>query len=982
MKVFNRLPTVADNIQGPRDLIDRGFYNVPVPGQGICNGWLDSLSYNTLAGYPLTYTDEVPSMGGLVDKYAKEIIAGTYPKNFLDYSLYMEYLFGSAFNNLGFTSYDREPDIFYFNLNGIHGKFVFDRFGKASIIPYQDIKIEPGIGNNSGPQWIFTTSDGTRYFFENTKLFTEKITVVSDNYPIQDDWHGRPTEKDESKTKHSYVTTWLLSKIQSVNGEVAIFEYEPAGNLHYENENSVVMDHMLNYDGSQIPPGLIGQRREFNRSDVVDVFDRKHLKSIFLKSDNFGAANFTANFSYDYSREDMAQGTSRLRTLTINDLNNKTINTFDFDYGIFNCGCTCPNPKDRTRLKLTKITKGAQVGMKLDPFIFSYNETVNLPCRNSPRQDYWGYYNNNTNPSLVPAVTARTGSLSKPLPGADRSSNETMAQANILTSIQWPEGALTKYQYEINQRVTEDGVIENTGGLRIGTIIEFPDAESEKNSLLTSFYYVKADNSGPSGTGMSVGKQFEIQRHFLDAGGKWAYYSVRTTSSQYAQYLNEPVRYGSVIVAKLDASRGRKSTTEYTLNDFKTSPDMRGTSRIIDLNGISVRPLFNIDNFPAPPAPIISRSHLRGLITNEVQKTSDGKIVKTKRYNYEGAREPGRESIYGYTTDSEDRFFFWGEFVFSSSIAIYQHDPLTVRLKSVVETDYDGQQRASQGERTEYAYHSDYISLVTSVSQTQSDGQTKVVRQHYAVDRLGAVFDEMRARHMIATVIEQETFVGAQKVGGLRNSFKKYGNNILPSLLEGWYGDQYTTDVKEFDYDQAGNVILESRNNGTVKQTIWGYNGLYPIAEVLSTSKRSVFHTSFETNGMPVSLVDRAVTGNRYWNSGSYNFTSNGSFTPNDGPILQMSYWFWENNQWNFSGVVNFNNLIARGSRLDEIRVFPKNAQFTTMTYQLGVGVTSIMDSNSAVKSTSFDVYNRKAIERDSDGNFRKYYFYQMDKIN
>ncbi|WP_090471442.1 hypothetical protein [Mucilaginibacter sp. OK268] len=47
------------------------------------------------------------------------------------------YLVGNS--NFG---YDSEPDAYYYNFNGISGKFVFDQNGVPYTIPYQKIKIE------------------------------------------------------------------------------------------------------------------------------------------------------------------------------------------------------------------------------------------------------------------------------------------------------------------------------------------------------------------------------------------------------------------------------------------------------------------------------------------------------------------------------------------------------------------------------------------------------------------------------------------------------------------------------------------------------------------------------------------------------------------------------------------------------------------------------------------------------------------------
>jgi YD repeat-containing protein len=85
---------------------------------------------------------------------------------------------------------------------------------------------------------------------------------------------------------------------------------------------------------------------------------------------------------------------------------------------------------------------------------------------------------------------------------------------------------------------------------------------------------------------------------------------------------------------------------------------------------------------------------------------------------------------------------------------------------------------------------------------------------------------------------------------------------------------------------------------------------------------------------------------------------------------MVMSYWYWHNNTWNFSGEVAFNrNITSPGSKLDEIRVFPKNARMTTYTHEVGIGVKQVTDVNNRTMTYEYDAFGRLHLVRDKDAN-------------
>ena len=71
-----------------------------------------------------------------------------------------------------------------------------------------------------------------------------------------------------------------------------------------------------------------------------------------------------------------------------------------------------------------------------------------------------------------------------------------------------------------------------------------------------------------------------------------------------------------------------------------------------------------------------------------------------------------------------------------------------------------------------------------------------------------------------------------------------------------------------------------------------------------------------------------------------------------------------------------FASNITEGSHLDEVRVYPANAQLTTYTYDPLYGVTSITDPNNMTGYYEYDAFGRLALIRDNEKKILKTFQY------
>jgi YD repeat-containing protein len=70
----------------------------------------------------------------------------------------------------------------------------------------------------------------------------------------------------------------------------------------------------------------------------------------------------------------------------------------------------------------------------------------------------------------------------------------------------------------------------------------------------------------------------------------------------------------------------------------------------------------------------------------------------------------------------------------------------------------------------------------------------------------------------------------------------------------------------------------------------------------------------------------------------------------------------------------------ATGS-VDELRMYPDDAQMKTYTYSQGIGCTSVCDENNQVQYYQYDGLGRIICVRNMDGYILNYYQYKMQSI-
>lgn len=297
----------------------------------------------------------------------------------------------------------------------------------------------------------------------------------------------------------------------------------------------------------------------------------------------------------------------------------------------------------------------------------------------------------------------------------------------------------------------------------------------------------------------------------------------------------------------------------------------------------------------------------------------------------------------------------------------------------------------------EFSYQN---SMLLSEEQETSAGKTYLI-QYKRVADYPLSFSNLQAKNMKAAIIEKRKFL-------LRNDttymlvgdFYEYYEDkpVVKHVLKANFTEPYpfeayldhTTPMdpeliafykteRTFFYNARLNLNSVQPENHFKSSFLYGYTGDLPIAKVVNADSEDIFHTSFEgTDGSAFidNDLNQAYTGQKVLNGGNYyiNTTEFGSTATG----LKMSYWFFHDNAWKFSGELPFNRQITTtGTRLDEIRVYPSGAQITTYTHRPGFGISSVCDPNGNSLHYEYDPVSHELIlVRDKNKNIINRYRY------
>jgi hypothetical protein len=323
----------------------------------------------------------------------------------------------SVMNDLVNGVYDTEPDIFYYNFNGITGKFVFDQNGVIQAIPQNKLKIEQF---NSLGYWKITTEDGTIYKFAEIEYLSNSGTFTYNLSPYPSAWYLTEISLPESTQKITFTYT---RPIYCYSDAVAEMNEEGGRGPYTVSTSTCVTSPVI----SQIvfPSGKIDFAEGNYRYDITGA---KVMNKVTISNNDGIIKSFTLNHKYLGQSE-----------VLIN------------DDGL----ATATTPASSTkRLFLTGVTEYDKNNSQSKPpyefEYFTFPIDGMLPDRiNSKATDYWGYYNgHNENTTAIPLHMSNF--FHALIDGGERLPVEQYAKVGSITKIKYPTGGYTQFEFEQN----------------------------------------------------------------------------------------------------------------------------------------------------------------------------------------------------------------------------------------------------------------------------------------------------------------------------------------------------------------------------------------------------------------------------------------------------------------------------------------------------------------------------------------------------
>ncbi|OYW17999.1 MAG: hypothetical protein B7Z54_06985, partial [Sphingobacteriales bacterium 12-47-4] len=369
-------------------------------------------------------------------------------------------------------------------------------------------------------------------------------------------------------------------------------------------------------------------------------------------------------------------------------------------------------------------------------------------------------------------------------------------------------------------------------------------------------------------------------------------------------------------------------------------------------------------------------------------------------------------------------------------VMLYLHQSRWVYVDTVKETTFDENGSEAMISYSYYFYDNENHMMPSRTEMKNSLAEHTVVQQKYSLDFGTLTSGDAKSqgiKHLLdnsitTTEIEKSIFKKNADGTNLRllgSTFTSYKTTIpLPDTI---YQVENATPLTDFvaavnlggaisidsrykkqlsvhEYSSMGNVLEQRKENDIKLAYIWDYKNNYSVAQVNNAEQVDIAYTSFEADGKgnwvfsgAPSVDATAPTGGKAYSLNGFSISKAGL---NSSGTYIVSYWSKNGAQtvnstssvsgrtvgsWTFyeHKVVNpvGGTITVSGSgTIDELRLYPLNAQMITQTYEPLIGITSQCDALNRITYYEYDAFNRLRLVRDQDKNVIKKIDYQYQQ--
>lgn len=550
------------------------------------------------------------------------------------------------------------------------------------------------------------------------------------------------------------------------------------------------------------------------------------------------------------------------------------------------------------RLKLTKVTDKGWNNASTNFMVheFSYNDLQFK--RNSKGQDVFGFYNGATsNTTLIPYY------ISGLYANGYREINHSTIGSGLLSKITYPTSGFSKLFYEPNYDVLSNGDSIYTAGTRINKIISF--SSSADTSGIISYEYIGL--SGDTHRKYSYSAYQSGTRYFSSP----QYNYLRTQGFYYDSVYAYPVvindstfrGLGGWVTEEVIKHNGKE---KYAYGSYASGNTYRPylKSHIILAKGSSqMRTTTYGYAFPA-------NNTVKGLAISDQYRTSSGAPACCWSMIYDD--------------------FYWMDFKYS--------DEAFLKLSETTTEFLNG----SSLQKTKSYTYENSLNLVDEIEIT---GSNEDITRKYQYKNEG--IPSSGIQNFDALLIRESIFKDDDQTDEIYTIYDVRGNPIRHSRWNPLL-DQYEW-IDSIKYLSGINKPVELITfRGDTTSIIYdsGYN---PIAVANGVSIERIYHTSFEEDASAI-VDSNAKTGNKVKTITSQ-FAINGAFGHGNEYIVAY-YWRsgptadWELQRENKTCAGSLLTTSKSTGQIDELRVFPSDAQMNTFTQDPLIGISSQTDPN------------------------------------
>lgn len=499
--------------------------------------------------------------------------------------------------------------------------------------------------------------------------------------------------------------------------------------------------------------------------------------------------------------------------------------------------------KQRLTLYAVKENSSNEPG-KYKAYSFKYYNVEGLPEYLTLQTDHWGYLNN----TLPGNDLEDTGRL---VPTEIRE----IATRGALQSITYPTGGVTeftygqhKYRYYLDSkrwnRLKRKELPTTAGGIRIDSITHYPDGKDHPETSYSMKYVYDIESAVLEGI---YQYSFILNPHVRNSNvtlGETFVESSQSVLPCTSNSMGSHIGYGRVTEIRSDGGK-----TEYNFSNFDNGENMDAPyeAALVDED--------------SPYSPCNMRTMNRGKLVRETtyDRKTGIKTSKTIRYLKVPAESSPDAFVRAMRISSMELCGDRGFFDKAMSYKIFTYSLLP---EQTTETFYNSDNIEALVNETKFEYNTH--KLVSKVTTRNSEGKTVIKTTKYVGDAPDGdqnILHKMKKMRLMAYPVQQTESVvngSEQVIGAKYYKYALYNQTAnRPGFYKLWSENQLslTAPVTNFSnidmsatnlspdtrfreliryntYDLHGNPQFITKNGVENAVYLWGYNYMYPIAEI------------------------------------------------------------------------------------------------------------------------------------------------------